>query len=129
MDAYVYERGKSRTLLAMLCVSVLGGILWVFTDTQSGEKGLYLVETLALSLLILRWCYLDGLQRDYRFGLVLGLTIVGLAVIGVPIYFLRSRGLRGFVALSVAFLVFLGLCFLNYAATQLTNLIFYGAFG
>jgi hypothetical protein len=38
------------------------------------------------------WYYLDKEQRRFSTGVVQNLAVIGVAIIGLPVYFIRSRG-------------------------------------
>lgn len=56
------------------------------------------------------WYYLDKEQHQFQTGVVQNLAVIGVAVIGLPVYFVRSRGLRdGGMATAKAFGVWVAL--------------------
>ena len=75
-------------------------------------SGYGLAET-ALSLVLLFWWYhLDKADHNYQAGKLMNAGVLLLAVVALPIYFVRSRGWkRGARAIGVAAL-FLGATFL-----------------
>ena len=75
-------------------------------------SGYGLAET-ALSLVLLFWWYhLDKADHNYQAGKLMNAGVLLLAVVALPIYFVRSRGWkRGARAIGVATL-FLGATFL-----------------
>jgi hypothetical protein len=57
------------------------------------------------------WWYLaDKKQRNFKTGGTQNIAVVFLTLIGLPVYFIRSRGwLKGILATIMAVLVFVGL--------------------
>jgi len=51
-----------------------------------------LAETLLSIAPIYWWYYVDKEQRQFRAGPVLNVGVVALAIIALPVYFIRSRG-------------------------------------
>ena len=68
-----------------------------------------LTETL-LSLIVLFWWYhLDKAEHDYRAGKLMNAGVLLVAVIALPIYFIRSRGWkRGAITIGIAALFLAG---------------------
>jgi hypothetical protein len=70
-------------------------------------------STLVLSLLIFGWYYFDSEVRSYPRSMLLNIAVVGVAIVAVPYYVVRSREkgkkliaifkLLGFCTLSVVF--------------------------
>ena len=67
-----------------------------------------MVET-AVSLVVLFWWYhVDKQERNYRAGPLMNGGVLALAIIALPVYFIRSRGWqKGAIAIGLA-LAFLG---------------------
>jgi hypothetical protein len=77
-------------------------------------SGLYfasqLSQMLVTTLLILYWVVVDANERGVETSKALRVMIVLLAIVAVPYYLLRTRGIRGIssVVLAAAFVLFLG---------------------
>ena len=98
--------------LALIILAVLSFIAplaerWV-TGRVEPFSNYGLVE-MALSLVILFWWYhVDKAEHAYRAGKLMNAGVLLLAVVALPVYFIRSRGWqRGTRATAVA-LLFLG---------------------
>lgn len=63
--------------------------------------GLDLFVAFTFNLALLGWCYLDSEEKMVPITRWLGLALLGLSVVGLPWYFIRSRG--GIGALKAAF--------------------------
>jgi hypothetical protein len=49
------------------------------------------------------WYHMDKQERNYRAGPLMNIGVVALAIVALPVYFIRSRGWRkGAVATAVA---------------------------
>lgn len=61
------------------------------------------VTTLASIPLIFFWYHVDKRQRDYQAGPLMNVGIVAVAILALPIYFIRSRGWkRGLISTLLA---------------------------
>lgn len=70
-----------------------------------------IVETVASTVLLFRWYHLDKAEHDYTAGRVMNSGVLILALIALPIYFVRTRGWkRGRVVIGLAAAFLLG-CF------------------
>ena len=58
-----------------------------------------LIVSFTLAALLASWCHFDGLVRGQSVSSIGLMLIFVAAPIGVPIYCLWSRGLRGFVTI------------------------------
>jgi hypothetical protein len=86
---------KTLILVALLVLTALCGALWLFVPEGSPNEPLvYVGQSFATVLLVLLWCHVDSRQRGYRLSKGLSILIVLVAVVGLPIYFLKSRGRR-----------------------------------
>jgi hypothetical protein len=62
-----------------------------------------LAETFVSLLPIYYWYYVDKAQRQFHASPVLNVGVVALAVIAIPVYFIRSRGWkRGGISIAWA---------------------------
>ena len=62
-----------------------------------------LVETLASIVLLFWWYHLDKAEHGYAAGRLMNAAVLVLAVIALPIYFVRTRGWkRGGVTIALA---------------------------
>lgn len=54
-----------------------------------------LVENLLSIMPLYWWYYLDKEERRFRTGVFQNLAVIGVAAIGLPVYFIRCRGWKG----------------------------------
>ena len=54
-----------------------------------------LVETIASLIVLFWWYHLDKEEHQYRAGKLMNAGVLVLAVVALPIYFVRSRGWKG----------------------------------
>ncbi|HSH12519.1 MAG TPA: hypothetical protein VLA15_02180, partial [Desulfurivibrionaceae bacterium] len=63
-----------------------------------------LVESLLSIMPLYWWYYLDKEERRFRTGVFQNLAVIGVAAIGLPVYFIRCRGWKdGAIATAWAF--------------------------
>ena len=111
-EASENRRAKLMALIVLAAVSFLSPVLEMAMTGQVETFSTYgLVET-AVSLVVLFWWYhLDKADHGYQAGKLMNGGVLLLAVIALPIYFVRSRGWkRGARTIALA-AVFLGATF------------------
>jgi hypothetical protein len=103
-------RAKTLALLVLAALSLVSPALErAVTGRVELLSSFGLTET-ALSLIVLFWWYhLDKAEHDYRAGKLMNAGVLLVAVLALPIYFIRSRGWkRGAMAIGVALLFLAG---------------------
>lgn len=86
-------RRKSTCLWLLPSLGLLDGFLGFDSLGQRTENPGYLLGfNFAFNLVLLGWCFRDADDRRVPITLWLGLCLLMLAVLGVPWYFVRSRG-------------------------------------
>ncbi len=93
----------------VVLAAVLGGVDVLIHESTSAEKAITIGSALLMLSFVFTWLYYDSLEHHYRIGMLLGLCIILLGGIGIPVYFFRTRGLRGFISLGLALLFSCGL--------------------
>jgi len=91
---------KTSALALLGLVSLAGPILegW-WTGRIESMSGFDLAMTVVSISLIFRWYHLDKRERDYQAGPLMNAGVLALALLALPVYFIRSRGWkRGLVA-------------------------------
>ena len=84
----------------------------------------WLVDLVIFTAAIYWWYLLDKRQRNFPAGGTQNISVIFLTVIGLPVYFIRSRGWRkGAIATIVGLLVFIGLSLLSYGSELLGKTI------
>jgi len=102
---------KKNYLWALAGVGLLHGALYSYgLSHPPSQMGLELFITFTFNLALLGWCYADAEERKIPITQFLGLALLLISVVGVPWYFLRSRGLLGALKSAFGFgLIFLWL--------------------
>ncbi len=115
---------KTRFLVALAWVTVICAAVRAFMPEDSPyERPLMLVQMIPTLVLLLLWCHHDSSERGYRLSKGLSILIVLVAVVGLPIYLLRTRpGAAGFVAILKAAAFFGFLLAVDYLVAQVTYL-------
>src|SRR4051812_35396952 len=87
------RRARAAALIVLAALSFLSPALeMAITGRVDAFSSFGLVET-AVSLVVLFWWYhLDKADHDYHAGKLMNAGVLLLAVIALPIYFIRSRG-------------------------------------
>ncbi len=99
-----YRPEKDRVLWALLIVWAIGGALAVFV-AEDLSRIVDVAAGIATVILILRWCDYDRQERAINRWPFFGVMMIlcpGPALV-LPIYFLRTRGLRGLWSTAKAF--------------------------
>ena len=87
---------KNIYLWALAGVGLLHGMLYSYgLSHPPSQMGLQLFNGFTFNLALLGWCYADAEERKIPITRFLGLALLMVAIVGVPWYFLRSRGLLG----------------------------------
>jgi len=105
-------RPKALALIILAAISLVAPTLEkIVTGSVDPLSGFGVAET-ALSLVVLFWWYhLDKAEHGYQAGKLMNAGVLVLAVIALPVYFIRSRGWkRGARTIALA-LLFLGATF------------------
>jgi hypothetical protein len=95
---------KRRCLIALLLIFMLVGVIDPFVKEGSRME---LLLDLPVAGVILMWCLYDAAERSFPLSLLMRIVIFGFALVGVPIYLFRTRGLKGFISSGLAVLFFL----------------------
>jgi hypothetical protein len=86
------ERNKRIVLILLIALWFIAGLL---KYVAGASAAIQLGSALVTSLLALVWVVYDSENRPYKPSKTLRLFICLLAIIALPIYLLRSRGVRG----------------------------------
>jgi len=112
------SRHKVYVLAAMLASAFVSGALTTVFYDDSGI--LEVVAGLFFAFLTVIWCVYDARERDFRFGVALKLAVFLVLIVGLPIYFFRTRGFRGFLPLAAAIAIATMLVLLDSFSQHLT---------
>ncbi|HXZ54996.1 MAG TPA: hypothetical protein VEH03_06025 [Burkholderiales bacterium] len=104
MKALRAETAKMCALATLGAVSLLSPLLEIAVTGRSEPLGGFaLADTIVSLAAIYWWYYADKEQRQFRAGPLLNVGVIALAIIALPVYFIRSRGWkRGGLATGVA---------------------------
>jgi FtsH-binding integral membrane protein len=97
--------GRKLYALGLLAlISFCGAVLEAVLTGRVEPFGKFdLVESLLSLVPLYWWYYLDKEQRRFSTGVVQNLAVVAVAVLGLPVYFIRSRGWKqGGIATALA---------------------------
>lgn len=87
---------KMYALLLLALISLLGAILEAALTGRVEPFGKFeVVESLLSIMPLYWWYYLDKEEWRFRTGVVQNLAVIGVAAIGLPVYFIRCRGWKG----------------------------------
>lgn len=98
--------GKKLYALGLLAlISFLGATLEAALTGRVEPFGKFeLVESLLSILPLYWWYYLDKEERNFQTGVFQNLAVIGVAAIGLPVYFIRCRGWKdGAIATALAY--------------------------
>src|SRR5258708_14796242 len=107
---------KVYALAILAVISLVGPVLEAaVTGRVEPFSKFGLAETFLSIAPIYWWYYVDKEQRRFRAGPVLNVGVVALAIIALPVYFIRSRGWkRGSVSIVWAIGVLAGAFFFEW---------------
>jgi hypothetical protein len=78
-----------------------------------------LTEVVLMAYAIYWWYVLDRREREFPAGAFQNMAVAVFALVGLPVYFIRSRGLlQGSAAIGVAIFIFICVSVLAYAGGQ-----------
>jgi hypothetical protein len=102
----VYRRRKRAWLLAMVAAGFLFGVCTAYFNLPARHNWFAAPLTALYLLLVFGWYHADSDERGFHRGLGMNFFVVALAVIGIPIYLLRTRGfMRGLRGIVLALLM------------------------
>jgi hypothetical protein len=106
--------------VGLMLLAVAMGVLDQLVEQERLDKALTLAGSLVGIVLIAIWCQYDSCERSYTIPKPMRLLVIFIAILGIPIYLLRTRGLRGVVSIVLA-VAFFGVCVLFAAlASEIT---------
>jgi len=118
---------KRTALIALALLSLLGPIAEALFSGRVDPNPFgkwSLAEALLTIPLIYCWYYIDKRERRFRTGSLQNVAVAALTVIGLPVYFFRSRGFkRGAIATAKSLGVLLALCLLDGAGEWLGTVL------
>ena|SRR5579863_6175389 len=116
-----FTKAKLWRLIGLLALSIAGSVCeQLFSETLADQRAFILGGMVIGLLLLVSWCRLDARERGYTIKKPLLLVIILFAFVGVPIYFIRTRGVRGILNIFLALLLVLALMALEQIAIEIT---------
>ena len=96
--------------------------VWYAKAQGASQTIVIWLPVIVISVLMFAWVHVDSSERQYSRSLLLNVGIIGLAVVFIPIYLLKSRP-RGSKAKALgAFLaLFLGYIAISYAGSEFAH--------
>jgi hypothetical protein len=86
-------RVKVQALAILAVISLLVPLLEMLLTGRVEELGRFaLVQNLLSIAPIFWWYHVDKADKQYRAGPLMNAGVVALAIVALPIYFIRSRG-------------------------------------
>jgi len=86
-------RVKVYALSILAVISLLVPLVEVVMTGRSEELGTYALAQNLLSIPPIFWWYhVDKAEKQYRAGPLMNVGVAALAVLALPVYFIRSRG-------------------------------------
>jgi hypothetical protein len=110
VDEFIVSQRKKRSLAlaVFLGTSVAFGIVDLLLYQNAGwESCSWILNTIVGVVAIVAWCRYDSQIRGYPLSASLKLLIWLIALIGVPVYLVQSRGWKGAAKLGFGLPVFL----------------------
>jgi peptidoglycan/LPS O-acetylase OafA/YrhL len=100
---------KAVALVLLAVLSVVSPLIERAVTGRVESFGTFAMGETVVSLVILFWWYhVDKQERNYRAGPLMNGAVLALAIVALPVYFIRSRGWKkGALAIAVA-LAFVG---------------------
>lgn len=111
---------KRWRLIWLLGLSVIVGVLEELFAEADLEREFTVGGSIMALCLTVSWCRIDAHQRGFTIRKPLLLTIVLLAGIGLPIYFIRTRGVRGIASIGLALMFLAAMFVLEQVAIEIT---------
>jgi hypothetical protein len=109
-------KGKHRALLMLGIVSFVLPLGEMVIFKHSPPSLSYMLTEVVLSAYAVYWWYvLDKREREFRAGIFQNMGVAVFSLVGLPVYFIRSRGwLRGAAATAAALGVLICVVLLTY---------------
>ncbi|HET7362717.1 MAG TPA: hypothetical protein VFJ70_04000 [Burkholderiales bacterium] len=102
-------RPKALALIALAAISFVAPLAERWATGRVEPFSTYGLVEMAVSLVVLFWWYhVDKAEHAYRAGKLMNSGVLLLAVIALPVYFIRSRGWQRGMRTTALALLFLG---------------------
>jgi hypothetical protein len=102
-------RPKALALIMLALISFVAPLVERWATGRVEPFSGYGLAEMALSLIILfRWYHVDKAEHAYQAGKLMNAGVLLLAVVALPVYFIRSRGWQRGTRTTALALLFLG---------------------
>ena len=120
LQAEDFAKAKRWRLIWLLAFSIAIGIAeQVFAEDEL-DKVFRVGGAIPTVMLIASWCHIDARERGYTIRKPLFLTIVFITIVGLPVYLIRTRGVRGVLSIVLALLFTVIMVVLEEIAIEIT---------
>ena len=115
-----FAKAKRWRLIWLLVFSIAIGVAeQVFAEDEL-DKLFRVGGAIPTVMLIASWCHIDARERGYAITKLLFLAIVFVTVVGLPVYLIRTRGVRGVLSIVIALLFAIIMVVLEEIAIEVT---------
>ena len=97
---------KRKRLFWMVGVSFVVGVCAGIDAMNDYEWLLVMGGSIALIVITASWCELDAQQREYKLFRGFRAVLILFPIIGLSVYFLRTRGVLGIFNIVLSLLIF-----------------------
>jgi hypothetical protein len=101
--SFSYAAKKRLIVILLLAYSAILGIVLCFLPEE--DTPIDFVVGLPLLILGVSWCFTDAAERGHRIGRLMRLFLILVFIVGLPTYFLQTRGFGAFKTLALTFLL------------------------
>ena len=109
---------KSIILLLLAALAFFTGSVGQYITPGKPYPPTEMAFVLCGSVLVFSWYVIDAQQRFYKRSMWLNISVVGLALVALPYYFFRSRGVKNGLLATGLFLLMLLASFVLTSAGQ-----------
>lgn len=104
---------KAYALAILATISLVGPVLEILITGRSEPYGNFAMAEAFVSIApIYWWYYVDKNETRYRAGPLMNAGVIALAIVALPIYFVRSRGWKRGSLFTLMLAAFVGATFL-----------------
>ena len=116
---------KREIIILVFIFSAVSTFFTLLFDKTGFEQIIGLATAISIGFLILWWCKIDSVERNYELKFGFRILIVLFGAFSLIFYLLKSRGFRdGLVAVGYALLIFIGLIIINTFVTAIYSVFF-----
>jgi hypothetical protein len=121
-----YQQYKRRILIAAAIFTALTTPSLILFDEGTPKARLFdIISVIGYGILVLGWCYYDGLERNKPIGAGFRILIVIFGGLALFVYLIKSRGFsQGLRSIGKALLVCAGMLVVMFVSAGATAVIF-----